>query len=33
LCESAPHALAMARRLPRDLPPAAETAAVFTLES
>jgi aspartyl-tRNA(Asn)/glutamyl-tRNA(Gln) amidotransferase subunit A len=31
LCESAPHALAMARRLRRDLDPAAETAAVFTL--
>ena len=31
LCESAPHALAMARRLPRDLDPAAEAAAIFTL--
>ena len=31
LCESAPHALAMARRLRRDLDPAAEAAAVFTL--
>ena len=32
LCESAPHALAMATRLPRDLPPAAEAAAVFRLD-
>jgi len=32
LCESAPHALAMAARLPRDLDPAAEAAAVFSLE-
>jgi len=31
LCESAPHALAMARSVPRDLPAAAETAAVFRL--
>jgi aspartyl-tRNA(Asn)/glutamyl-tRNA(Gln) amidotransferase subunit A len=32
LCESAPYALAMARRLRRDLDPAAETAAVFSLQ-
>jgi len=32
LCESAPHALAMAQRLRRDLDPAVETAAVFTLK-
>jgi aspartyl-tRNA(Asn)/glutamyl-tRNA(Gln) amidotransferase subunit A len=32
LCESAPHALAMARRLRRDLDPVAETAAVFSLQ-
>jgi aspartyl-tRNA(Asn)/glutamyl-tRNA(Gln) amidotransferase subunit A len=32
LCESAPHALMMARRLRRDLDPAAETAAVFSLQ-
>jgi len=32
LCESAPHALAMARRLRRDIDPAAETAAVFSLK-
>jgi len=31
LCESAPHALAMARRVPRDLPATAETAAVFRM--
>jgi aspartyl-tRNA(Asn)/glutamyl-tRNA(Gln) amidotransferase subunit A len=33
LYESAPHAIAMAKRLPRDLDWAAETAAVFTLDS
>jgi aspartyl-tRNA(Asn)/glutamyl-tRNA(Gln) amidotransferase subunit A len=33
LCESAPHALAMARKVRRDLDFAAETAAVFKLES
>jgi aspartyl-tRNA(Asn)/glutamyl-tRNA(Gln) amidotransferase subunit A len=32
LCESAPHALAMAARIRRDLDFAAESAAVFTLE-
>jgi aspartyl-tRNA(Asn)/glutamyl-tRNA(Gln) amidotransferase subunit A len=32
LYESAPHAIAMAKRLPRDLPWPAETAAVFRLE-
>jgi len=32
LCESAPHALAMARRIGRDLDLAAESAAVFKLE-
>jgi aspartyl-tRNA(Asn)/glutamyl-tRNA(Gln) amidotransferase subunit A len=32
LCEAAPHALAMAARLPRDLPFAAEEAAVFRLD-
>ena len=33
LCESAPHAIALARRLPRDRPWSDEPAAIFTLDT